>query len=353
MKRVVASVLGTVPGSPLAFAATEVVAAVVVVVALAAPMALPAQERLAQSGSARIVAFTNEPREPEFGEVFQLEVQVRVSPDVVVFLSDTMVDAASSVSAGPGSWTVTVGATDSLDIRATYPVMGFLPGGVELPFVEMWTRAAGPDETPGVRASVELPEAERASPDVERALLYLGGVFVMPPSEMVGDDAILEPRPPADVMGGDRSAWLVAAFVILGIAGAVVAWWVLRARLGAGTAGPVELSPRDEALRELDRIRQLGWHTNGRVADFYDATTGVLRQYAEREKPSEWRTALTSTELLGRLRRRWGGEAIEPLGDTVWTAECVKFGGRRPDAEAAEVDWSRVRDWIAREAGRS
>jgi len=112
---------------------------------------------------------------------------------------------------------------------------------------------------------------------------------------------------------------------------------------------PVLLSPRAEALRELERIRALGWHTNGRVADFYEATTGVLRHYAERRDPSELRTALTSSELLRSLRERWGPQAVEPIGPTVWTAECVKFGGRRPGADAAESDWTRVRDWVASE----
>ncbi len=326
---------------------------VLLIAALAAPGPLAAQDRLAQSESARVVAFLNEPREPELGEIFQLEVQVRVAPEVVAFLSDTMVDASSSVSAGPGTWVTTVGPGDSLDIRATYPVMGFLPGGVELPFVELWTRAAGPEEAPGVRSSSELPTSERDGPGVDHALLYLGGVFVMPPAEMVGDDAVLEPRPPADVVGGERSAWLVAALVVVGLTAGLIAWLLFAGRLRTGATTPAALSPRDEALRELDRIHELGWHANGRVADFYDATTGVLRHYAERRDPARWRTALTSSELLARLREQRGGDATESLGATVWTAECVKFGGRRPDAEAAEADWTQVRDWIAREKSDS
>lgn len=316
------------------------------------PSVVSSQERSAQSGSARVVAFTNEPREPEFGEVFELEVQVRIAPDVVAFLSDTMAEASSSVSAGPGRWTVTAGPGDSVDVRATYPVMGFLPGGVELPWVELWTRLAGPGEDPGVRPSSELAQAERTAPGVEYARLYLGGIFVMPPSEMVGDDATLLPRPPADVLGGEVSPWLWATAAWLAVAGAVVAWLLLAGRRGDGRMAPIPLSPRAEALRELDRIRELGWHANGRVVDFYDATTGVLRRYAERREPQTLRTALTSSELLAALRERAGAEAVEPLGPTVWTAECAKFGGRRPSPETAEADWSRVRAWIAGEGER-
>jgi uncharacterized protein YbjT (DUF2867 family) len=83
--------------------------------------------------------------------------------------------------------------------------------------------------------------------------------------------------------------------------------------------------------------------------DFYAATTGVLRHYAERRDPTKWRTALTSTELLAGLREQWGRDAVAPLDSTVWTAECVKFGGREPGPEVAERDWSTVRDWIAGE----
>lgn len=317
------------------------------------PPALLSQERSAEAGSARIVAFTNEPREPELGEVFELEVQLRVAPGVVAFLSDTMTDAASAVSAGAGSWTVTAGPGDSLDVRATYPVMGFLPGGVELPFVEMWTRSVQSGEDAGVRPSTELPVAERGSDEVEHALLYLGGIFVMPPSAMVGDDAAIEPRPPADVVGGERSPWLVAAMAVGAGALGVVIWLLLSGRsAGAGTLSPL-LSPREDALAQLDRIRSLGWHTNGRIVDFYDATTGVLRQYAERRRPREWRTALTSSELLARLAEGHASDAVADLRPTVWTAECVKFGSRRPDAETAEEDWSHVRDWIEREADES
>lgn len=318
-------------------------------VALAAAGSVTAQAPSAQSGSARLVAFTPPNPDPELGEVFDLELRVRVAPGVVAFVADTMAEAANSVSAGAGTWTLEPGPADSVDVHATYPIMGLLPGAVELPFVELWTRPAASGEAPGIRSASEADAAALQAPGVEHALLYLGGVFIMPPSAMVGQDEEPLPRPPADVVGGERSPWLVGALVMVVLALALVAWQLLAGRAGRPPL-PVLLSPRAEALRELERIRALGWHANGRVADFYEATTGVLRHYAERRDPTRWRTALTSTELLRGLRERWGQKAVEPLGPTVWAAECVKFGGRRPGAEAAEEDWSRVRDWIAAEA---
>ncbi|MDH3285914.1 MAG: hypothetical protein OEQ13_14370, partial [Acidobacteriota bacterium] len=136
---------------------------------VAVPGVLAGQTRSAEAGSARLVAFTNEPREPEFGEVFQLNVQVRVAPGVVAFLSDTLAEAANSVSAGPGTWTIEPGPGDSVDVRASYPVMGLLPGGVELPLIELWTRPASASETAGVRAASELPGTDLAAPEFEHA----------------------------------------------------------------------------------------------------------------------------------------------------------------------------------------
>jgi hypothetical protein len=269
---------------------------------LAASPGIAAQTPSAQSGSARLVAFTNEPREPEFGEVFLLNVQVRVAPEVVAFLSDTLAEAANSVSAGPGTWTVTPGPGDSLDVRASYPVMGLLPGGVELPLIELWTRAAAAGESPGVRPASDLAASDVASPGTEHALLYLGGVFIMPPSAMVGDDAMLLPRPPADVFGGEQSPWLLAAFLLGGLAVVVVATLLVRGRTRGSTDAFLVLSPKAEALRELDRIRALGWHTNGRVGDFYEATTGSLRHSAQPRDPRPWAPAIT----ISVLRAVWG-----------------------------------------------
>jgi len=309
---------------------------------------LQAQAPSAQAGSARVVAFTPPSPEPEFGEIFDLELRVRVAPGVVAFLADTMAEAANSVSAGPGSWTVEPGPADSLDVHASYPIMGLLPGAVELPLVELWTRPAAEGESPGVRAVHETDPATLSAPEFEHALLYLGGVFIMPPSEMMGEDEAPMPRPPADVLGRELSWWLVAAVFVGSLAVVAVTWFLLggRERLPA----PVLLSPRAEALKELERIRAQGWHENGHVAEFYDATTGVLRHYAERRDAHDLGAALTSSELLGRLRTRWGVESVESLGPAVWTAECVKFGGRRPGPQTAEADWSTVRDWIASEA---
>lgn len=163
-----------------------------------------------------------------------------------------------------------------------------------------------------------------------------------------GPAASSSPRPPADVLGGEWSVWLVgaAAVVAVAVAGAAaVAYrrWVEGRSTRPSDVGPA--LPREEALRELERIRALEWHRNGRMADFYAATTDVLRGFAARIEPG-WSTALTSRELLARMEGRWGRDSLSGLAPAVETAERVKFGGERPPPESAEHDWQRVRDWV-------
>jgi len=301
--------------------------------------------------SARLIGFTNEPVEPEFGEVFTLRINVRLAPGAIAFFPDTLLPANASFSAGSGNWTVTPGPADSVDVHAAYPVLAVMNGGVELPSLELWTRRAAPGEAAGPKSSSALPAAPLdSSGGFEHAVVYLGGVPIIPLREMAAAEDALIPRPAADVEGGNWAAGVFVALALLGLAAALLAWLLAsRADGDAATrADPPaepELHTRADALRELDRIRELGWHRNGRVIDFYDETTGVLRRYCGRDEP-EHGAALTSSELVARLRGRWGDGAVEALGSAVWAAERAKFGSYRPSADAAERDWSTVRAWV-------
>jgi hypothetical protein len=128
----------------------------------------------------------------------------------------------------------------------------------------------------------------------------------------------------------------------LGAAGAVAAR--IRERYRSRPAIP-RISSRREALAELDRIRSLGWHREGKLPEFYAATTDVLRRFSEQREP-DWGTALTSTELLDEIRARWGGGPVEGIASVIPTAERAKFGRHRPGADDAEAHWAAVRAWI-------
>ena len=297
----------------------------------------------------RLVGFTVEPEAPEFGEVFDLRITVRIRPGVVAFLPDTLVPGDASFSAGSGDWSETFGPADSVDIQTSYPVMGFLSGPVELPWLELWTRPATAGEGGGARPASDLVDAGPVLGDeLQPILISVGATEIVPLSELAGAAGDLFPRPAADVLGGQWSIWFLSA-VLTTIAGASLAWVLMsrrrRARRGGAELNGRDRSPRGEALRELDRIRGLGWQIDGLMVEFYDATTGVLRRFSEQEN-AEWGMALTSHELLARLEGRWGSSSVENLGSTISVAERVKFGGHRSEVEAAEDDWMTIRDWI-------
>lgn len=330
--------------------ASVAVAALGVLAAVAPPAALT-QAPGPTAPPVRLVAFTNEPREPELGEIFALNLQLRFAPGLVAFLPDTLVPAPDASSAGAGTWELGIAPADSIDVRATYPVIGLDPGGVELPRIEVWTRPAASGERAGPRALSSLSaDGDTADPDtvpgLQRTELVIGGALIMPYQALTeAADGGMLPRPPADVVGGQWSPWGVALFLVGAAMIGMVGWLFLAGRVSA--AGVlVRLPPRAEALAELDRIRGLGWHANGRVVQFYDATTGVLRKFTERTD-DDLGTYLTSSELLGRLEDRWGKERVASLRDAVWSAERVKFGYDRPAGPTAEADWSTVRGWIA------
>jgi hypothetical protein len=177
-------------------------------------------------------------------------------------------------------------------------------------------------------------------------VIEIGGAMIQVPSEMQGEEVAIEPHPPADVLGGEWSPWRIGAVAVGALALLALAWIFLSGRWSAPVHAPLlGVSPRTEALRELERLLALGWHTDGRVEAFYDAATNVLRQLSEKEQP-DWSRALTSSELVGRIEGRWGAGAVTKLGPAVWSAERVKFGTYRPDAAAAERDWTVIRDWI-------
>lgn len=298
---------------------------------------------------ARLVGFTVEPEAPELGQVFDLRITVRIGPGVVAFLPDTLVPGNASVSAGTGDWSETAGPADSVDIHGSYPVMGFLSGAVDLPSLELWTGPAGADEVGGARTARDLVEMGRVLGDeLQSILIAVGTTEIIPLSEMAEVTGDLFPRPAADVLGGQWSVWFLSG-VVTTTAGVSFAWLLIfrrrLARRGEARLNGRDQSPRGEALRELDRIRGLGWHTEGRMVEFYDASTGVLRRFSAQEE-ADWGIALTSSELLVRLQDRWGSNSVKHLGSAISVAERVKFGGYRSEVEIAVGHWMTIRDWI-------
>lgn len=290
---------------------------------------------------ARLIAFLTEPRVPEFGEVYDLTLRLRIAPEVVAFLPDTLLPSEDSFSAGQGSWSTSPGPSDSVDVQAIYPIMSFRAGGVYLPNIVVAIRPRNGNEVSVRRAGNEsLGLANFEIPTGAVQIITLEALRLAADEEQI-------PRPPADVLGGQWSSWLISAVALIGLGLATLIWILIdywHAARRMEQVAPKE-SARNIALKELDRLRSLKWHTDDRIVSFYDASTGVLRNYSGEEGP-EWGTALTSTELMFRLEGRWGGDSVSDLDSTVWVAERVKFGSHRPGSEDAEVHWGTIRRWI-------
>jgi hypothetical protein len=293
----------------------------------------------------RIVEVGTVPEVPAFGEAFRLELTLRVPPGTSVDMPDTLIAATDVRGVGRGGWRPAPAPGDSLDVVASYPAIGFVAGPVVLPDLEVRLRAIeGPGmlHPPGDRTAAASP--------AEARVLSLGAVEIAPyaPMEATDSGTSFLPRPAADVLGGDwgvgfRLALTLTLVVAVAVAGSAARRvWVHRgATVASRTRGR---TAREEAVRELERIRASGWHREGRIDDFYDATTAALRTFASRVDPA-WVPALTSGELIARIEERWGDRA-EPLRPVIDAAERVKFGHLRPTADEAEADWRVVRDWI-------
>ncbi len=303
----------------------------------------------AQSVSApvRVAEVRTVPDEPGFGEEFELRLTLRASTANVVLMPDSLIGAESVSIVRPGVWGVAEAPGDSVDIVAVYPVIGFRAGPVLLPSIELSIGAADGAETGRVaRASDLTPDVAAAYASLE---LPLGAVLIHEFPPMVDADSALLPRPAADVLGDDWSVWLMLAIGLASVAGAGGAgsllggWW--SAKGAAWFRRWRTPSPRNAALQELERIRSSGWHRNGRLDEFYAATTGTLRRFTGQIE-AEWVSALTSGELLARLEERWGPRRAENLRPVIDISERVKFGLYRPSPEDAERDWTVIRDWV-------
>lgn len=323
------------------------VTVVLLVAVLACAAAAEGQQGV--SGVRMIRAWT-EPASPGFGEPAVVKVELRIAPGVMVFLPDTLNAAAEMASIGTGEWEAKGEAGDTLSVLATYPIIGFRKGIQELPELEI---AAGtvPAGTRGSRVSRMADARAGAGGTLLTAAIPLGSTTIgeYTAVEEPGENAAVVPRPPADVIGGDWSIWLMLAIGLasatgVGALGSLLPrWWS-----GKGSGLMARLrgrSAKQQALKELDRLRSLGWHKDGRVDDFYAAASGALRQFAAHVHP-EYSSALTTTELIALLESKGNPARVQRLSGALATAELVKFGTLRPDAVTAEGDWSVIREWV-------
>ena len=298
----------------------------------------------------RIIRAWTEPASPGFAEPAVVKIEMRVAPAMRVFMPDTLALAAEMASIGAGEWQTTRSGGDTLNLLATYPIIGYRKGIQELPALEIAVGSA-PAEARGPRVSRIAEARTGAGGALLTTTIPLGSTTIgeYTAVEELGENAAVVPRPPADVIGGQWSIWLILAIGLasatgIGALGSLLPrWWS-----GKGSGLMARLrgrSAKQQALKELDRLRSLGWHQDGRVDDFYASASGALRQFAAHVNP-EYSSALTATELVALLESKGNPARVQRLSGALATAELAKFGTLRPDSVTAEGDWSAIREWV-------
>jgi hypothetical protein len=179
-----------------------------------------------------------------------------------------------------------------------------------------------------------------------------------PPLQVVSvlpeDTAQIEPRPPKDVIGPNRTLLPLLAVLALLIAAAVaIARWA-SLRAAARRALPVpRIDPGERALVELDRIYRSGLIERGEVKTFYVLTTRTLRDYLDAVEPA-WGAGLTTAEIDSQVDPGLRPRERRELVTVLFRADRVKFARHRPDLSEPEELWRVAREWVvAHEAQRA
>lgn len=281
------------------------------------------------------------------GDSFDVTLRIEVAPNSVAFLPDSLY-APGFEPLGPVQWT----RSGENEITATYPLIAFQVGVVEVPDFEVFAAStaeaiaagvASPGDVVGdfggfVENVAELPSARLRS--VAPMSLWVASVLI------VEDVAVgFRPRPPADVRGANRSPLALVlglgSLLLLGWVGTVSArdWQRRRAALARA------VDARHRALADLDDLMATAPHRDGRVRDFFQRSSDIVRRYVE-QLEERWGPAWTSTELMSDLREAPVTDSSDRLEGEMASAETVKFGGDRPDVERADEHWHAVRAWI-------
>jgi hypothetical protein len=287
-------------------------------------------------------------------EVFELRVEVPVPAGSLVFFPDSVPSTDDVESFTPVEWRARRGPDGSAIVELTYALMPFGTGTIVLPPVDVITMPRGEridgQAIPGgsVVGAWEMRQPALGSTrSITPPMVWVEPVYSM-------DDVVsgMSPRGPEDVLGFSWS-WPSVVLVLLFstvIGGAVVTttreWLANRPDTRPiPPAGGTNLDQaRRQAITELDRLVASGPYPAERAYALYQASSGIVRGYAERLDP-EWGPELTSSELMSELRSR----SLEDgsLAAEMHRAEAVKFGLLRPGSDPTSVHLTVLRDWLA------
>ncbi|HEX9108016.1 MAG TPA: hypothetical protein VF832_12325 [Longimicrobiales bacterium] len=261
------------------------------------------------------------------GDVVRAAVWVELPAGARVAFADSLPMADSLENAGKPVLQTRRLPDGGSEVAVFYPVTPWRTGDHTIAAARMHVVGAGIDRI----VDVSFPRLHVAS--------------VLP-----ADTTKQQPKPPAGVVGPDRLLWpyivagLLALLLLL-----LLLWWIWR-RLHRPpvviVAREEVLTPRERALRELDRARNAGLLETGEVKLFYSRSTDALRQYLGALSEA-WGADRTTSELIPRLRVVDLATAAS-LARLLDRADLVKFARFRPSQAEAFSDWAVLREWVER-----
>ncbi len=139
--------------------------------------------------------------------------------------------------------------------------------------------------------------------------------------------------------------WAIAALTLVSLLAVV---WFLRKKLPK-TEAPVirkqvsQLSPLEEALQALDRVKKQQLPEQGRLKLYYTSMNDILREFIQR-KLSVSMMEKTNDELIIQLRRLgMANEDVIALAQTLRMSDVVKFAKFAPGEKDNEQSYQTIK----------
>ena len=141
--------------------------------------------------------------------------------------------------------------------------------------------------------------------------------------------------------------WWIYLLVALLIAAALyyyLAWYKKGRKITL--PGHKRLSPYDEAIQSLQRLKADNLWQNGREKEYFTALTDILRIYIDRRFLIN-AVEMTSTQIIDTLRKNEETRAVnEQLSMILEIADIVKFANVRPLADDNEMAFQRALNFV-------
>jgi hypothetical protein len=253
------------------------------------------------------------------GDPFRAVVRVVVPAGTEIVFPDSLT-ATEDIENSGKMRTQRDSAVGGTSMAAAYPLTAWRPGELTLPNLLVVLKKPTGERT----ISIRMPQVHVIS--------------VLP-----ADTTNIQAKPPKDVIGGNRLwwPWLLAALLVAIALGLLYWWWKRRQREPEPMTIPT-IMPRDRALLELEKIRNMDLLREGMYKRYYTLVADVLRQYMATVEPS-WSSYLTTEELARKVR---GRNDIAPAILILRNADMVKFAKHTPESAEAQHDFERSREFI-------